>query len=146
MTQAPLVVEVDRVLPATPETVFRALTEPTLFAQWMGPDGATTTVEELDVRIGGRLSFVVAMPDGGPHFRLYGYYEEIEPGKRLAHSWMMDGDDSVSTVVFTLEPVGDQTRLGIRHHGLSPEEVAQNDAGWNYQLDRLQTVLVTATR
>jgi hypothetical protein len=58
------------------------------------------------------------------------------------HSWGIEGDDEVSTVVFELEPHGDGTRLQLTHHGLTrPEEVAQNEGGWQHQLDRLEALL-----
>ncbi len=136
-----LVVEVDRVLPAAPATVFRALTDPAMFALWMGPAGSTIVVEELDPRIDGRLSFRIRLPDGGPEFHLYGVYQEIDPDRRVVHTWLLEGEDIESTVAFELEPVGSGTRLAIRHSGLSAEEIAQNDAGWRHQLDRLEAVL-----
>lgn len=142
MNDTNLLVVVDRTLPATPETVFRALTDAHLYSRWMGPDGSTTVVDELDVRIGGRISMRVELPEHDMKFQIHGYYEEIEPARRLVHSWIVEGDDSVSTVVFTLEPVGEQTRLSISHHGLtSPDDVAQNEGGWNMQLDRLEVLL-----
>ena len=88
-----LVVEVDRVLPAAPATVFRALTDPAMFALWMGPAGSTIVVEELDPRIDGRLSFRIRLPDGGPEFHLYGVYREIDPDRRVVHTWLLEGED-----------------------------------------------------
>ncbi len=43
---------VDRVIDASPETVYRLLTEPALYAEWFGPEGAEVSVEELDLRLG----------------------------------------------------------------------------------------------
>jgi len=142
MSVQDLIVSIDRVLPAPPERVFAALTEPDLFARWMGPEGSEVTVEEMTVTMGGRLAFLVTLPDGGPQFRLFGFYEDIDPPRRLVHSWGMEGDDEVSTVVFDLEPHGSGTRLQLTHHGLTrPEEVAQNEGGWQHQLDRLEALL-----
>ncbi len=142
MSARGLLVSIDRVLPASPEAVFRALTEPDLFARWMGPEGSDVTIEEMTVTLGGRLAFVVQIPGEGPEFRLFGYYEEIDPPNRLVHSWAMEGDEEVSTVVFELEPHGTGTRLQLRHHGLTrPEDVAQNEGGWQHQLDRLEALL-----
>lgn len=142
MSAQDLLVSIDRVLPASPERVFSALTQPDLFARWMGPEGSDVTVEEMTLTLGGRLAFLVNLPEGGPQFRLFGFYEEIEPPRRLVHSWAMDGDDEVSTVVFELEPHGEGTRLQLTHHGLTrPEDVAQNEGGWQHQLDRLEALL-----
>lgn len=142
MSVQDLIVAIDRVLPAPPEKVFAALTEPDLFAQWMGPEGSEVTVEEMTVTMGGRLAFLVKLPDGGPRFRLFGFYEDIDSPRRLVHSWGMEGEDEESTVVFELEPHGDGTRLQLTHHGLTrPEEVAQNEGGWQHQFDRLEALL-----
>ena len=97
----------------------------------MGPHGSSVTVTEMELAIGGRLAFDIRLTDDGPSVSLYGFYEEIDPGRRLVHSWAMKGEDGVSTVVFDLEPVGTGTRLTVTHHGMtSPEDVAQNDGGW----------------
>ncbi len=142
MTTQDLLVSIDRVLPASPEDVYRALTTPELFARWMGPEGSDVTVEEMTLTLGGKFSLLVVMPGMG-EFRLYGFYEEIEPPRRLVHSWALEGEDEISTVVFELEPHGDETRLLLTHHGLtSPEDVAQNDGGWNHQLDRLEKLFI----
>jgi uncharacterized protein YndB with AHSA1/START domain len=142
MTAADMILEIDRVLPARPETVFRALTDPTLFSQWMGPEGSVVTVDELQLTLGGRLAFRVKLSEDGPEFALFGFYEEIEPPGRLVHSWGMEGDDEISTVVWQLEAVETGTRVQLRHHGLSsPEDVSQNEGGWNHQLDRLAALL-----
>jgi uncharacterized protein YndB with AHSA1/START domain len=141
MTGTELVVEIERILRASPDTVFRALTDPALYAQWMGPAGSTVTVDELDPRVDGRIAFRVRLPDGGPEFALHGVYREIEPGRRLVHTWAMDGDATESTVAFELEAVEAGTRLALTHRGLGPDEIAQNDAGWRHQLDRLEALL-----
>lgn len=142
MTTRDLIVAIDRVLPAPPEAVFEAITDPEKFALWMGPEGSQVTVEEMNLTLGGKLQFVVKLPDDGPEFTLFGFYEEIDPPIKLVHSWALEGDEEVSTIVFELEPHGDGTRLHLKHHGLTrPEDVDQNQAGWAHQLDRLETLL-----
>lgn len=142
MSVRDLVVSIDRVLSASRETVFAALTDPGLFARWMGPEGSDVVVEEMTLALGGRLAFAVTMPGGGPSFRLYGFYEEIEPPARLVHSWALEGEDEVSTVVFELQPHPDGTRLELTHHGFTrPEDVPQTEGGWRHQLDRLEALL-----
>lgn len=138
-----LVIEMDRLLPARPATVFRAITDPTLLGRWLGPEGSRTVVDELELTLGGRLALTVTLPDG-PTFGLYGFYEHIDPERRLVHSWGTVGEDVLSTVVWDLEPQGDATRLRLTHLGLTlPEDVEQNDAGWRHLLDRLADLLDT---
>lgn len=145
MAPQDLLVSIDRVLPAPPSVVFGALTDPALFPRWIGPENAEVTVEELTVAIGGRLAFTVSMPEYDMLFRLYGFYEVIEPPTRLVHSWGLEGEDEISTVVFELEAHDSGTRLSLTHHGLTkPEDVTDNDSGWRACLDRLER-LVTRT-
>jgi len=141
--RGPLIqLEVERVLPGPPATVFRALTEPELYARWMGPEGSSVTVDELQPTEGGRLAFRVRMGDDGPEFGLHGTYREVDAPRRLVHTWAMDGDDSVSTVTFDLFPHDDGTRLVLTHVDLVDEaDREQNEGGWRHQLDRLERLL-----
>jgi len=141
--RGPLIqLEVERVLPGPPATVFRALTEPDLYARWMGPEGSSVTVDELQPTEGGRLAFRVRMGDDGPEFGLHGTYREVDAPRRLVHTWAMDGDDSVSTVTFDLFPHDDGTRLVLTHVDLVDEaDREQNEGGWRHQLDRLERLL-----
>jgi uncharacterized protein YndB with AHSA1/START domain len=87
-TSGELGIVIDRRIPGSPETVFRALTDPALYARWMGPEGSETVVDEMDVRVGGRLAFRVRF-EGGPEFALGGTYREVDPLRRLVHTWAM---------------------------------------------------------
>jgi uncharacterized protein YndB with AHSA1/START domain len=132
---------IDRRVPGAPETVFRALTEPDLYARWMGPEGSTTEVDEMDVRPGGRLAFRVRF-EGGPEFALGGTYQEVDPPRRLVHTWAMVGDPSETTVTFELRAELGQTRVLLTHVGFTDSvDREQNDAGWQHQLDRLESLL-----
>lgn len=135
---------IERRLPGSPEVVFRALTTPSLYSRWMGPEGSRTTVHEMDVRPGGRLAFRVAIPDG-PEVELEGTYTEVDPPRRLVHTWTMAGDPALTTVTFDLRAELGATRLILTHAGFT--DVAdrdQNDAGWHHQLDRLEAVLTAS--
>jgi uncharacterized protein YndB with AHSA1/START domain len=132
---------IDRRIPGTPELVFRALTDPSLYARWMGPSGSETIVDEMDVRPGGRLAFRVRLP-GGPEFGLSGTYQEVNPPRRLVHTWAMPDDPAPTTVTFELHEELGQTRIVLTHTGFTDRsEMTQNDAGWQHQLDRLSELL-----
>jgi uncharacterized protein YndB with AHSA1/START domain len=57
--------------------VFQAFTDPELIPQWWGPRGITTTVDKMDVRVGGDWRFTCDGPDGATAVR--GTYREITP-------------------------------------------------------------------
>jgi len=134
---------IDRRIPGPPALVFQALTDPTLYARWMGPSGSETVVDEMDVRPGGQLKFRVRFP-GGPEFSLEGTYREVDPPWRLVHTWALVGDPAETTVTFQLSEELGQTRLLLTHVGfLDRDDMGQNDAGWQHQLDRLAELLGT---
>ena len=49
---------ITREFDATPELVFRAFTDPKLYAQWLGPRRLTTTFETFEPRDGGSYRFM----------------------------------------------------------------------------------------
>lgn len=135
-----LSLDVDQLIDARPETVFRLLTEPDLYAQWFGPEAATTTVEEMAVTLGGRLELKIAMPAMDFEMRIEGFYEVIEPPTRLVHTWRAMDGELVTTVSFEIEPQGNQTRLRVNHRGfVDPVDLEQNQGGWLDHLDRMAT-------
>lgn len=134
-------IQVVRTLPGSPETVFRALTQADLFARWMGPAGSDVTVKEMDAREGGAFTFEVRIPQG-PSFTLTGSYRQLDPPRKLVHTWAMEGDDEETLVTFELVPDGTGTALTLTHTGITdPQDLEQNEVGWAHQLDRLTTLL-----
>jgi len=137
------VVKVERSIPASPETVFRAITTPDLFARWMGPVGSSTRVDAMDPVVGGSLAFTVSMPDGS-EATLRGIYRDLDPPRRIVHTWADAGDEAadVSTVTYELEPDGDGTRLVLTHVGVPAEDLERVDGGWAHVLDNLASFAI----
>jgi len=101
-----------RLLDAPPELVFKAYTDPDAIAEWWGPRRYTTTVDELDVRLGGAWRFVQRTPDGGEH-AFNGVFREVVPPKRLVFTFNyepMPGHEVVETVTFEAA-AGGKTRV-----------------------------------
>jgi uncharacterized protein YndB with AHSA1/START domain len=141
MTAEKLDLKITRRLEHGPAEVFRALTEPAIYARWMGPEGAKTTVQEMDVVEGGRLALTVDVP-GGPTVDISGVYREVAGPDRLVHSWLVGGDENETLVSFELHPDGAGTRLELTHTGFADsEDRGQNEGGWKHQLDRLVAAL-----
>jgi uncharacterized protein YndB with AHSA1/START domain len=63
-----------RIVDADIERAWAAWTEPEQVAQWWGPAGFTNTVQEMDVRPGGRWTILMHGPDGTdyPNSSTYG--------------------------------------------------------------------------
>lgn len=130
-TPAQLSLEVDQVINAKPATVFRLLTEPTLYAQWFGPTGSQVTVSEMDVRLGGRLELTIYIPAADLTVGIEGFYEVVEPPNRLVHTWRSLDEELVTNVAFSLEPQGSRTRLVVQHRGfVDPVDLDNNQGGW----------------
>ena len=74
-----LEIRVERVFDAPRDHVFRVWTDPTLIPEWWGNG---TTVEEMDVREGGRYRF---RTENG--MVVEGEYREVEPPERLVQTF-----------------------------------------------------------
>ena len=86
------------VVPAPPEEVWQALTEPERLEEWFANE------VELDVRPGGAGRF--RWDDGDER---HAVVREVEPGERLVLDWDDDGE-----VVFTLAEAPEGTRICVR--------------------------------
>ncbi|HWC37470.1 MAG TPA: SRPBCC domain-containing protein [Acidimicrobiales bacterium] len=127
------VVEVERRIDASPETVFAYFTDPERYRLWQGVDA------ELDPRPGGM--FKVAMT-GHSHQIVRGQYLEVDAPWRVVFTWGYEGNvgllPGVSKVEVILEPDGQGTLLRIRHGALPSDAACQIHAwGWDLSLDRL---------
>src|SRR5438876_5480806 len=69
------VIRMTRDFAATPEQLFRAHTDPALFAQWVGPDAMDIRIEHWDARTGGSWRFV-SMREG-VEYAFRGCFHEV---------------------------------------------------------------------
>src|SRR5262245_58861668 len=113
---------------AKPETVFRFLSEPELFKQWMGP-GANLSATEVTVHY----------PKGGA---ARGTVRESVPNQRVVFGWGYDGGthglppDS-TTITISLEATPHGTRVTLRHAGLDAAQQKEHRIGWTHYLGQL---------
>jgi uncharacterized protein YndB with AHSA1/START domain len=141
-------IHTERVFDAPRERVFAVYTDPELIPEWWGPRGTTATVEEMDVRPGGRWRFLIRNSDGSEVPAMHGTYREVTPPERLVQTFEwegMPGHVSVDTVTF--EDLGDRTRVvtdSIFH--TTEERDGMLESGMEHGLgetyDRLEEVLV----
>ncbi|MGY1739676.1 MULTISPECIES: SRPBCC domain-containing protein [unclassified Blastococcus] len=137
-------------LPAPPDAVYRALTEPDLIAGWRFPEGMTSTVERLG---GGVFRVSLAYDDpqtpgkSGGHTDTYrARFTRLVPGELVVEVDEFETDDPAlrgeMTMTITLRRAGGGTDLTAVHEGV-PDGVPpeQNEAGWRMALDRLAALL-----
>jgi uncharacterized protein YndB with AHSA1/START domain len=106
----------ERVFDAPRDLVWRVLTDPARVTNWWGPRGYTTTVEEMDVRPGGRWRWI-NHTTGGEDAPFKGEYLEVVPPERLVYTEIFDVpgfDDKAATNTMTLEDLNGRTKLVAR--------------------------------
>jgi len=95
---------------ATPEQLFRAHTDPDLYARWCGPNDVTTRIDHWDCRTGG--SFAFSNLRGDESYSFHGCFHEISPTRLVQTFTFDDWPDGVSLETLTITDLGDgRTRL-----------------------------------
>ncbi|TMF01944.1 MAG: ATPase [Chloroflexi bacterium] len=99
------------VLDAPRELVFRAYTDPKLFAQWWGPRRYENKIEKFDSRPGGEWR-VVQRGDDGSEFGFRGVNHDVVAPERICATFEFEGvPGHVLLQTVNFEPLGQKTRL-----------------------------------
>ncbi len=141
---------ITRLFDAPRELVFKAWTTPAHVAQWWGPRGFTTTIQEMDVRPGGTWRLVMRGPDGTDFKNRIVFVEVERPGLLIYRHEPEPGTEPVTfqtTVTFADEAGKTRVRMQL----LFPTAAARNHVvekyhaieGGNQTLDRLGEHLPT---
>ncbi|MDB5002919.1 MAG: ATPase [Mucilaginibacter sp.] len=105
------------IIPATPDEVYLALTNPLTIELWTG-DSATMSTEA-----GSEFS----MWDGS----IVGKNIEFEPGKKIVQQWYFDGQPEESIVTIKLHADKAGTSVELRHTNIPDESYDDFVDGWN---------------
>jgi uncharacterized protein YndB with AHSA1/START domain len=136
--------QMKRVVHASLQLVFNALTEPGELAKWWGPSGFTAPSVEVDLRVGGSYRIAMQPPDGDL-FYLSGEFLEVDPPARLAYTFRWedpDPDDRETLVTLSLRELGESTELIFTQREFATEgRRALHEQGWTDGLDRLQELM-----
>jgi uncharacterized protein YndB with AHSA1/START domain len=131
---------------APPARVFQAISDPTKMPLWWGQKGLyRVTKSTFDVRVGGKWRSE-GVGDDGTTFYVEGEYLEVDPPRRLVHTWMGSYSGPLKTVVrWELEPQdlhglhpagpkksGTGTLVRVRQDGFAgvPEAASSHGDGW----------------
>lgn len=126
---------------ASPERVFQALASKEIIDWWIRPGVFDTREWEGDVRVGGRWR-AAGIGNGRP-YALEGAFLELDPPRKLVHTWHAAGAPGTPSIVtYVLDAIEGGTRLTLRHQGIaSPLTGANTGAGWETSLERLAEIL-----
>jgi hypothetical protein len=142
-------VAITRVFDAPRALVWQAWTDPAMMANWFGPRGFTSSVPELDLRVGGALRIVMHGPDGND-YPMKGVFLEVAPPERLVYSNIAldkDGNHLLEgeTTVTLSEQDGKTTLYLVSHMvgrvPIAPQMLAGMEAGWTQSIDKLGELL-----
>jgi uncharacterized protein YndB with AHSA1/START domain len=144
----------ERVVPVSPDKVWRAWTEPELMKQWFTPKPWQTVHAEIDLRPGGRFVTVMRSPEG-QEFPGEGCFLEAIPNTRLIWTSALKGGyrpaiapvgGFLFTATIEMAHEGDGTRYiaTVRHADESGAK-AHTDMGfyngWGAALDQLVALM-----
>jgi len=133
--------EIVREIRATPEQVFRALTDPAELTKWWGAAG-TLTGAHVNLRPGGEYRLEFLSPEGATAWAK-GQYQVVDPPRRIVKTWFHSKfPDLRNTVELILVPAAGPTRLTLVHTGLAgrPEAFQEYEKWWPDVLGYLQGV------
>jgi uncharacterized protein YndB with AHSA1/START domain len=143
VTEGPahLTLELRRVLPAPPEAVFAAFSEPEELVQWWGPQGFTIPSVDFHPRVGAPYRIEMRPPEGEP-FYLKGAFRAVDPPTHLAYSfaWEPPDPDDVETIVeLRFRGVDGSTDVALTQGSFKTEERRSlHHDGWKETFDKLE--------
>lgn len=130
---------------ATPERVFRALTDPALLLAWWGdPAVCVATHWEVDPRVRSRWRsrWHWKTADGGPDFEIGGEVLAVDPPRLLVYSWRDERYPQlpVTTVRYELQATAAGVRVRVIHSGFGGPTPDYQDyrGGWSLLLTKLK--------
>jgi uncharacterized protein YndB with AHSA1/START domain len=143
-------VRIQRTIPASPATVYRAWLDPELLRRWAAPVGWEAVHVEVDERVGGhyRCRHVDAqgLEVGGFDCEIL----DLVPNERIVLRWQFLGLDrrplaeASTRLTITLRPVPpDSCELTLIHDRLSPGVTDAIRRGWTGTMVRLEQAVRT---
>jgi uncharacterized protein YndB with AHSA1/START domain len=135
-----------RLVPAGPDAIFAAWTDPELLSRWLAPAPCEVKAADAEPHVGGSYRLVVADPAGRRHVTT-GTYLELHPGRRLVQTWVYQGPapggPSASLLRVELRAIrADLTEVTLSHEGLSAQEEREEvQAGWVLCLEQLEALV-----
>jgi uncharacterized protein YndB with AHSA1/START domain len=130
-------ITVTRMIPATPEEVYDVWVDP------KSPGGPWHGAARLIVNPVVDGLFYFAVNHEGRVWPHYGRFVKLERPKLVEYTWMSEATKGAeSTVTFTLEKQGGDTKVTLRHAGVPDDALGrQHQDGWEWILGALANAL-----
>jgi len=111
---------ITRTFDAPRELVWEAMTNPEHVVNWWGPNGFSTTIEKMDLRVGGVWKHVMHGPDGTDYPNKSVFTEIVKPDRiKYSHGGGTKGKPGVQfEATWTFDVVGTQTKVTL--HSIFP--------------------------
>jgi uncharacterized protein YndB with AHSA1/START domain len=140
----PSTVKLHRVIPTSPEKVYRAFLEADALAKWLPPNGFTCTVHHFEPSVGGKFKMSFRNFTTGNSHSFGGKYHELVPGQRLRYTDTFDDPNlpGEMEVVVSLTKVSVGTEVEITQSGI-PDVIPREACylGWQESLRNLQKLV-----
>ena len=133
-------VTLHRVIKATPEKVFRALTEPNALSSWLPPYGYLCVLHQMDPRVGGSYKMSFTNFSTGTEHSFGGKFLEIKSNEFLKYTDKFDNPNLPGEMITSiwLKKVSCGTELKVVQEGIPsviPTEMCY--LGWQESLEKL---------
>jgi uncharacterized protein YndB with AHSA1/START domain len=138
-----------RTFDAPPALVFSMWSDPNHFAAWMGPEGFTCPVVEIDFRVGGTYRALIVSAETGESW-FSGTYRDITPHTGLAFTFTWNntgpsaGVETLITLIFE-ERDGRTTQTFHQAPFLNDERRDSHRGGWTSAFNKLARRMAALT-
>jgi uncharacterized protein YndB with AHSA1/START domain len=131
-----------RFIPASPERVFTAWTDPVELEKWWGPANVRCISAEIDLRVGGRYRIGNELPDKSIVW-IEGEFKRIERPTLLVYTWCTEpGSAARELVTVRMTAQGRGTEVIVTHERIESQALRdRHGEGWNGCLEGLSTYL-----
>ncbi|MBS0641788.1 MAG: SRPBCC family protein [Proteobacteria bacterium] len=136
----PHTIRLHRVLPTSPEKLYRAFIEVDALAKWLPPNGFTCSVEHLEAKVGGTFRMSFRNFTTGNSHAFGGEFLELVPGERVRYTDRFDDPNLPGEIQVTvvLKKVSVGTEMEIEQTGV-PDVIPPESCylGWQESLRNL---------
>jgi glutathione S-transferase len=134
---------IERSYNAPAQKVFDAWTSEEVLRRWFHAEHDWSTSEaRVDLQVGGEVRVVMFNPHDGAEVGGGGIYTEIDPPRRLAFTWLWDGNPTRMLIEIDFTEEDGVTTVRFTHSGLWDEAaVRDHEGGWSRAFDNLEATL-----